>query len=96
MVVALLIMHKHDSRSMYDGIIYLLVNIFSMTFYLFGIVMLYKIFGTFSINLIKDSVSDITNTKALFWPFSMIITAVSLKAALMPLFSWLPQGTWYT
>lgn len=32
-IVSLLIMYKRDSRSMYDGLIYLLVNVFSMTFF---------------------------------------------------------------
>ncbi len=91
-VVSLLIMSKRDSRSMYDGIIYLLVNIFAMTFYLFGLAILYKQTGTFSLNLLKELMRDVTNVKALYLPFAFMLTAVCLKAALMPLFSWLPKA----
>ncbi|MCK5129467.1 MAG: proton-conducting membrane transporter [Clostridiales bacterium] len=91
-VVSLLIMSKRDSRSMYDGMIYLLVNIFSMTFFLFGLAMLYKQTGTFSLRLLKTIMSDVTNVKALYLPYSFILTSVCLKAALMPLFSWLPKA----
>ena len=91
-VVSLLIMSKRDSRSMYDGMIYLLVNIFAMTFYLFGLAMLYKQTGTFSLRILKEIMVDVTNAKALYLPYSFMLTAVCLKAALMPLFSWLPKA----
>ncbi len=91
-VVSLLIMSKRDSRSMYDGMIYLLVNIFAMTFYLFGLALLYKQTGTFSLKLLKEHMASVTNVKALYLPFAFMLTAVCLKAALMPLFSWLPKA----
>ncbi len=91
-VVSLLIMSKRDSRSMYDGMIYLLVNIFAMTFYLFGLSLLYKQAGTFSLRLLKELMSDVTNVRALYLPYAFMLTAVCLKAALMPLFSWLPKA----
>ena len=91
-VVSLLIMSKRDSRSMYDGMIYLLVNIFAMTFYLFGLALLYKQTGTFSLKLLKELMADVTNVRALYLPFAFMLTAVCLKAALMPLFSWLPKA----
>lgn len=91
-VVSLLIMSKRDSRSMYDGMIYLLVNIFAMTFYLFGLALLYKQTGTFSLRLLTKLMSDVTNVRALYLPFAFMLTAVCLKAALMPLFSWLPKA----
>ena len=91
-VVALLIMFKRDSRSMYDGMIYLLINIFSATFLLFGLALLYKQTGTFSLVLLTERLPEVENTQALYLPYAMILTAVSLKAALMPLFSWLPKA----
>jgi len=91
-IVSLLIMYKRDSRSMYDGLIYLLVNVFSMTFFLLGIVVLYKIVGTFSIRLITEITPKLPDKRALYFPYALIITSVSLKAALMPLFSWLPKA----
>jgi len=89
-VVALLIMYKRDSRSMYDGLIYLLINIFSATFFLFGLAMLYKQTGTFSLSLLSDIITQ--DMPSLYLPFAFIMTSVCLKAALMPLFSWLPKA----
>lgn len=91
-IVSLLIMFKRDKRSMYDGLIYLLINVFSATFFLLGIVVLYKITGTFSMRLLKEIIPQLSDKKALYFPYALIITSVSLKAALMPLFSWLPKA----
>lgn len=91
-IVALLIMHKRDGRSMYDGMLYLLVNIFSMQFYLVGLKFLYKYLGTFSIQEIGTIIPTLETYEPLYVPYALIITAVSLKSALMPLFSWLPKA----
>lgn len=91
-IVSLLIMHKRDSRSIYDGLIYLLINVFAMTFFLLGISILYKEVGTFSIRLIKEITPHIVDKRSLYLPYALILTAISLKSALMPLFSWLPKA----
>lgn len=92
MVVSLLIMFKRDSRSMYDGMIYLLINTFSMTLFLFGLALLYRQLGTFSLSYITQIIGDVKNTKALYLPFALMMTSACLKAAIMPLFSWLPKA----
>ena len=92
MVVSLLIMFKRDSRSMYDGMIYLLINTFSMTIFLFGLALLYRQLGTFSLTYISEIIGQVKNVKALYLPFAMMMTSACLKAAIMPLFSWLPKA----
>jgi multicomponent Na+:H+ antiporter subunit D len=92
MVVSMLIMHKRDSRAIYDGLIYLLINTFSMVFFLFGLAMLYKQIGSFSITYISEAMKNVTNLSALYLPYALIITSVCLKSAIMPLFSWLPKA----
>lgn len=91
-VVALLIMFKRDSRAMYDGLIYLLVNIFAATFMLFGLAILYSRAGTFSLSLLRTMLSKAADPSPYHLPLAMILTFVCLKAALMPLFSWLPRA----
>ncbi|GKX32182.1 Na+/H+ antiporter subunit D [Vallitalea longa] len=91
-VVSIIIMFKKDSRSIYDGMLYLLINIVAMTFFLIGIGYIYKIFGTLDIELIYTNMNKINDTKTLILPYCLIITAVSLKSAIMPLFSWLPRA----
>jgi len=90
--VSILIMFKRDSRSMYDGMIYLLVNMFAMAFYLLGIGYLYKLYGVLDFSALKQAISQTTSLQSLFLPYALIMTGISLKAALMPLFSWLPKA----
>ena len=91
-VVSILIMYKKETTSIYDGLMFFMINIVSMTLFLFGIGFLYKIFGTLDISMIKQRMPEITDAGTLILPFAFIVTAVSLKTALMPLFSWLPKA----
>lgn len=91
-VVSILIMFKKDTRSIYDGMIYLLTNIVSMTFFLLGIGYIYKIFGALDLTFIKQHITLIQNPRHLIVPYCLLITAVGLKSAIMPLFSWLPRA----
>lgn len=91
-VVSILIMTKKDAESIYDGIIYLLTNTVSMTMYLFGIAILYKQTGLCDMEGITRAIRLINQPKAFILPYALLLTAVSLKAALMPLFSWLPRA----
>ncbi len=90
-VVAILIMFKRDSCSIYDGMVYLLSQILCMTFYLFGIGYLYKIFGVLSLSKIRE-LMPLATQEQLVLPFAFIMTAVCLKSAFFPLFSWLPRA----
>lgn len=90
-VISILIMFKKDKQSIYDGMTYLLTNVVAMSFFLFGVGYLYKIFGTLSLDLISKYINEV-DPRALVLPYSFIITAVALKSAIMPLFSWLPRA----
>jgi multicomponent Na+:H+ antiporter subunit D len=91
-VVSILIMFKKDSISIYDGMLYLLINIVSMAFFLIGTGYIYKIFGYLDMTIIYDHMKYVSDVKTLILPYSLIITAISLKSAIMPLFSWLPRA----
>lgn len=91
-VISILIMFKKDSRSMYDGMIYLLANIVAMTFFLFGAGLLYKSFGVLNITYIKQNIANLDDTKTLLMPYAFLMTAAGLKSAILPLFSWLPKA----
>lgn len=91
-IVAVLIMFKRDSRSMYDGMFYLITNIAAMTFFLFGLAFIYKIFGSLDINIIGSKMYEIQDAKILAVPFAFLMTGVGLKCAVLPLFSWLPKA----
>ncbi len=91
-VVAVLIMYKKDATSIYDGMLYLMVNLTAMVFFLFGVGYMYKIFGSFNLMYIASKIPEIEDASILAMPFSFLLTGVSLKSALMPLFSWLPKA----
>lgn len=90
--VSILIMFKRDSQSMYDGLIYLLVNMVGMSFFLFGIGYMYKLFGVLDFDHIKLGVEQIDDPKVLYLPFAFLFTGICLKSAIMPLYSWLPRA----
>lgn len=90
--VSILIMFKKDSRSMYDGMIYLLVNMTAMAFFLLGVGYLYKYFGVLDFTTITQNLKQVSMARPLMMPLALLLTGVSLKAALMPLFSWLPKA----
>lgn len=92
LIISILIMYKKDSPSIYDGINYLLISIVGMSFFLFGIGMLYKSIGVIDLYGINISLLNIREPDTIILPYAFIITGISLKSALMPLFSWLPKA----
>lgn len=91
-IVSILIIFKKYSQSIYDGIIYLFSNLIAASFFLFGMGFLYRYFGVLDIALLTEAVAKFDNPSALYLPFAMIVTGLSLKSAVMPLFSWLPKA----
>ena len=91
-VVSILIIFKKDSSSIYDGMVYFLTNLASMTLFFLGIGYMYKIFGTLDLTLLAERIALVENKETLILPFVLLVTAVDLKAAIMPLFSWLPKA----
>jgi len=91
-VVSILIIFKKDSRSIYDGMVYFLSNLASMTLFFLGIGYMYKIFGTLDLTLLAERIALVEDKKILIIPFVLMITAIDLKSAIMPLFSWLPKA----
>ena len=90
-IVSILIMFKRDKRSMYDGLLYLMVNTVAIQFYLFGLGYLYKLTGVLDRDAIAQAVKSVDKS-SLILPYALIMTSVGLKCALMPLFSWLPRA----
>ncbi len=90
--VSILIMYKKDKQSMYDGMIYLTINMIAMAFFLFGIAVLYKTTGVLDFGSLHEAILKVEDTKRLNLSFAFLFTGVSIKAAVLPLFSWLPKA----
>ncbi|HCX64044.1 MAG TPA: proton-conducting membrane transporter [Eubacteriaceae bacterium] len=91
-IISLLIMYKKDTQAIYDGLLYLLTNVVGMTFFLMGLGMLYKTTGVTTPPSLSAIIPTIADSKSLFLPYAFILTGVSLKIALVPVFSWLPKA----
>ncbi len=92
LTVAILIMYKRDKQSVYDGMLYLMMNFIAMAFMLLGIGYLYRITGVLDIVAIHERLGMLSDAEAAVVPYAMIMTAIALKAALLPLFGWLPRA----
>ena len=92
LIITVLIMYKKANVAIYDGLMYFLINVVAMSFFLMGLGMLYKKIGVLDFYALETAVSQVKDPQTLILPYAFIITAVSLKAALMPLFSWLPKA----
>jgi len=90
-VISIHIMLKRDNRSMYDGLLYLMINTVAIQFYLFGVGYIYKLTGVLDLEAAAQAIGELDKS-SLVLPYALIITSVSLKCALMPLFSWLPKA----
>ncbi len=91
-IISVLIMWKRDKQALYDGTLYLLLNLFAMCFFLLGIGLAYRSLGVLGFASMQARVAMIEDPRALVLPFAFMMTAVGVKAALMPLFSWLPHA----
>ncbi len=92
LAVCILIMYKKEKQSFYDGMMYLMINFLAMAFMLLGLGYLYRITGVLDFIGMHDKIAQINDPRALVLPYSLIMTAIALKAALFPLFSWLPRA----
>jgi len=92
LIITILIMYKKANVAIYDGMMYFLINVVAMSFFLMGLGMLYKKIGVLDFYALETALSQVKDPQSLILPYAFMITAVSLKAALMPLFSWLPKA----
>lgn len=90
-VCSILIMYKRDSRSIYDGLLYLMTNVVGILFFLFGAAMLYKTFGILDMKALSDAIGTV-DKRAVIIPYALLMTGIGVKCAIFPVFSWLPKA----
>ncbi len=92
LIIAILIMYKQDKQSVYDAMLYLMMNFIAMAFMLLGLGFIYRITGVLDLDMMQERIAMLESPRAVMLPFAMIMTAIALKAAMFPLFSWLPRA----
>lgn len=90
-ICGIIMMTLRDKRSVYDGLIYIMINTVGIMFYLLGVGFIYQIFGNLDLPTIQAQVSHIP-AKDLMLPAAFVFTGLSVKAALFPVGFWLPQA----
>ena len=90
-IAAVLIMYYRDNRSVYDGMLYLMINTVAILFFLFGVGYIYKLTGVLDMNAAALAIRHMDKSSLLL-PYALIMMPISLKCALVPLFSWLPKA----
>ncbi|MBI9013321.1 MAG: hypothetical protein JEZ08_13895 [Clostridiales bacterium] len=95
-ISAILILYKKDGISLKAGLYYLLFNSFGMMVYLLGVALLYLKAGTLNMSLVKlflmeqDYMSvDYTVIQV---SFTCFFVSMCVKAALLPVYEWLPRA----
>lgn len=90
-VVSVLIMYNRKERSMYDGLVYLMINVVIIQFYLLGLGYIYRMTGALNLTSIAIAFDAIPVADQVL-PYAFIMTFVALKCAVFPVFSWLPKA----
>jgi len=91
-VVAILIMINKEKQAIYDGMIYFFVNVIGTSFLLLGIGFLYNTFGLLDWRYLEQAMGGLQDPRGMILPFALMMVTVSLKTAVVPLFSWLPRA----
>lgn len=92
LAIAILIMYEREKQSVYDAMLYLMMNFIAMSFMLLGIGYLYRITGVLDLDALAARLPELENPRSVIIPYTLIMTAITLKSALFPLFSWLPRA----
>ena len=90
-VTTLLLMFKKSGRVVYDALYYLITQMVSMMFFLFGIGFLYRMFGVLSISGI-GSLIPYASARELILPFSFMMAGLCFKLAIFPMHSWISRA----
>ena len=91
-IVTILIAYKKTGESFRAAIYYLLLNTSGVLLFLIAIVMLYNLYGTINIRVLSEVIHTHADTTILKFAYVLMMTGISVKAALFPVFTWLPKA----
>jgi len=88
----LIAFQKSKDQSVEAGIKYLILASVSSAFLLFGMALIYTVFGTMQFNGIVTAISNHSQLPQLFmYGFAMLLVGVGFKLALVPFHMWTPD-----
>ena len=74
---------------------YLLMGTMGATFYLIGVGLIYMMTGTLNLADMADRIAEVSDAKPVLLAAGFIIVGLALKAAVLPLHTWLPNAYTY-
>ena len=94
-VTLMLVMYNRKMRHTFHAMLFLMANVITAQFYLFGLGYVYMVAGTLDIQAITIALA-LLDRETQVLPYALIITAVMFKASLIPFFSWTPKVKIYS
>jgi multicomponent Na+:H+ antiporter subunit D len=91
-IVTILIAYKKSGQAFRAAIYYLLINTLGAMFFLVGIIFLYYVYGTINIQIIMSEMHLHANSDVVKLAYIFMVGGISVKAALFPVFTWLPRA----
>jgi multicomponent Na+:H+ antiporter subunit D len=91
-LVTILITYRKTGPSFRAGIYYLLLNTIGAMMFLIGIIMIYYAYGTINIQAIRGVIGTHSDTNTIKLAYVFMLSGISVKAALFPVFTWLPKA----
>jgi multicomponent Na+:H+ antiporter subunit D len=92
LVIVVLIMYKRDKQTIYDGMIFIMINLVSMAFFLLGVGFVYKRMGYLDFGLMADIAAAAEDPRSLILPYALLMLPIGVKGAFFLLFAWLPRA----
>jgi multicomponent Na+:H+ antiporter subunit D len=93
MLVASYVLLTHQGRAgqVRSGMTYVVINLFASTLFLFGVAFVYASTGTVNLALLAERIPELGN--GVRWGIGLwFLVVFGTKAAMFPLFSWLPDS----
>ena len=90
-ITTILLMFKKEGRVVYDALYYLITQMVSMMFFLFGIAFLYRLFGVLSISQIAYWI-PYAPASELVLPFAFLLSGMCFKLGLFPMHGWVSRA----
>jgi multicomponent Na+:H+ antiporter subunit D len=84
-----------DKRSLIASYQYLIMGTIGATFYVIGIGLIFIMTGSLNLNDISEQINNVSTIRPILASLAFITVGISLKLALFPLHSWLPNAYTY-
>ncbi len=92
-IVTILVAFKKMGSSIRAGVYYLLLNTAGVLMFLIGVVLLYYTFGTINMLEIRNGMEGLAPGHTVVGlAYVLMMAGISVKAALFPVFAWLPRA----